>query len=108
MASLSPQRIPLAGLAGAYAAASAGGDNAPIGGRFFLEVRNGGASPVTVSIASPSTLDGLTIAGASLVVPANGSGMIPMGGVYRNRTTGRADITYSAVTSVSVAVFELP
>ncbi|MCI3271022.1 hypothetical protein [Streptomyces cylindrosporus] len=104
MAALSAQRVALSGTAPTYSAASAGGDTAPVGGGLKLHVSNGSGSAVTVTIVTPGTIDGLAIGDAALSVPAGGHGFIPLTNVYRDPVTGRANITYSAVTTVNVAV----
>lgn len=104
MAALSAQRVATSGTAPTYSAASAGGDTAPVGGGLKLHVSNGSGSAVTVTVVTPGTLDGLSIGDASLSVPAGGHGFIPLTSVYRDPVTGRANITYSAVTTVNVAV----
>lgn len=106
MASLSAQRIATAGTTATYQAASAGGDTAPVGGGLVLHVSNGGGSSVTVTVVTPGTLDGLAIADASVSIPAAGHGFVPLTSVYRDPVTGRANITYSGVTSVNVAVLQ--
>lgn len=106
MANLSAQRIALAGTAATYAAATSGGDTAPVGDGLSLHVYNGSASAVTVTVVTPGTIDGLGVADAALSVPASGHGVIPLKYVYRDPTTGRANITYSAVASVNVAVLQ--
>jgi hypothetical protein len=106
MASLAAQRVAVAGTAPTYASATAGGDTAPVGGGLQLHISNGGASPITVTVVTPGTLDGLAIADAALVIPASGHGFIPLANVYRDPVTGRANVTYSAVTSVNVAVLQ--
>jgi hypothetical protein len=106
MASLAAQRVALAGTAPTYAAASAGGDTAPVGGGLSLHVSNGSGSPITVTVVTPGTIDGLAIGDAALSVPAGGHGFIPLTNVYRDPVTGRASITYSAVTTVNVAVLQ--
>lgn len=108
MAALTAQSISTAGLAPTFANAAAGGDTAPVGGDLVLIVRNGSGSAVTVTVATPGTVGGLDIADASVSVPAGGSGVIPMAAVYRDPVTNRAAITYSAVTTVTVAVLQLP
>ncbi|MGW3724833.1 hypothetical protein [Streptomyces sp. NPDC000851] len=107
MAALSAQRISIAGTAPSYAAASAGGDTAPIGGGLVLHVRNGGASPITVNITTPGTIDGLAVADAALSIPAAGAGFIPLSYVYRDPVTGLASVSYSATASVTVAVVQV-
>jgi hypothetical protein len=108
MAILSAQTAPLSGLQPAYAAAAAGGDQAPVGEKLFLHVKNGDASAKTVTIATPGTVGDLAVADASQVIPAAGNAVIPLKSTYRDPATGRAAITYSAVTSVTVAVVQLP
>lgn len=104
MAALSAQRVALSGTAPTYASASAGGDTAPVGGGLKLHVSNGSGAGVTVTVVTPGNIDGLSIGDAALVVPAGGHGFIPLTNVYRDPITGRANITYSAVTTVNVAV----
>lgn len=87
-------------------AATALGDTAPVGPGYFLLVVNGDASPHTATIATPGTVKGHAIADATLVVAAGDTGIIPLTTLFRG-ATGRASITYDAVTSVSVAVFKL-
>lgn len=108
MASLSAQRIALAGTSPTYSAAAAGGDNAPIGDGLALHVYNGGGASITVTIVTPGTIDGLSVGDAALSVPAASHGVIPLRYVYRDPVTGRANITYSGVTSVNVAVLQQP
>ncbi|ADE43455.1 tail protein [Streptomyces phage phiSASD1] len=104
MAALSATRIATSGTSPTYVPASAGGDSAPVGGGLKLHVSNGSGSAVTVTLVTPGTLDGLAIGDAALVVPAGGHGFVPLTQIYRDPITGRANITYSAVTSVNVAV----
>lgn len=110
MASLSLIAVPVAtGIAdvGAQAVAAAGaGDTALVGPGRFLYVANADATSKTVTVATPGTVKGLAIADASVVVAAGKHAIIPLADVYRG-ATGRAAITYSAVTSVTVASFEL-
>ncbi|KOG21999.1 hypothetical protein [Streptomyces viridochromogenes] len=108
MAALSAQRLAVAGAAPSYSAAAAGGDTAPVGKGLVLHVVNGSGSAVTVTVVTPGTIDGLAVADAALSVPAGASGFIPLGNVYRNPSTNRAAVTYSATTTVSVAVLQLP
>lgn len=110
MANLSLIAVPVAtGIvdtaAQAVAAASLG-DTALVGPGRFLYINNADASSKTVTIATPGTVKGLAVADASVVVAAGKHAIIPLADVYRG-ATGRATITYSAVTSVTVASFEL-
>jgi hypothetical protein len=108
MAALSAQSVPVAGAAPSFASAAAGGDTAPVGSDLVLCVRNGGASAVTVTVVTPGQFNGLDIADASISVAAGASAFVPMTAVYRDPISNRASVTYSAVTSVTVAVLQLP
>ncbi|HZX38449.1 MAG TPA: hypothetical protein VFF37_09000 [Streptomyces sp.] len=109
MAILSAQAAPLSGLQPTYAAAAGGGDQAPVGEKLVLHVRNGDATSKTVTVATPGTVGDLAVADASQAIPAGGNAFIPLkAAAFRDPTTGRAAITYSAVTSVTVAVLQLP
>ncbi|MFJ2701887.1 hypothetical protein ACIO3R_01645 [Streptomyces sp. NPDC087428] len=87
-------------------AATGAGDTAPVGPGTFLLVINGGGASRTVTVATPGTVAGHAVADATLVVAAGKSGVIPLTNLFRG-ATGRAAITYDAVTSVTVAVFTL-
>lgn len=94
-------------LAAAATAAAVGGDTAEVGPRRFLYVLNGSGSSITVTIATPSTANGFLIADGTYAIAAGKSGLIPLASDFRG-TNGRAAITYSAVTTVTVRPFELP
>jgi hypothetical protein len=108
MASLTPQEVALGGLQPAWSAASGGGDTAPVGTHMLLLIRNDGAGPATVTIATPGTVGGLTVGDATQTVPADGTAVVPLRSVYRDPATGRAAITYSDATSLDVAVIQVP
>lgn len=107
MAALATNVVPLTGLQldAALVAATSGGDTAPTGAGVFLVVKNADASSHTVTLATPGTVDGdLAVADRTITVAAGKTEFIPVTATYRNPTSGRAAITYDAVTSVSVAV----
>ncbi|MEU3600883.1 hypothetical protein ABZ714_19490 [Streptomyces sp. NPDC006798] len=110
MANLNLTVIPvdggLADLAAAAVAAAAGGDTAPVGPGRFLFVKNGGASPVTVTLATPGRVSGLDIENPATVVAAGKEALLPLSRLFSG-TNGRAAITYDAVTSVTVGALEL-
>lgn len=111
MADLATQEITLGGLGAAYAAAGAGGDTLTPGEDVFLHVKNGGAGAITVTIVTPNTsIGGLAITDAGGSVPAAGDrffGPFPAQHFARS-SDGKADITYSGVTSVTLAVLKAP
>lgn len=89
---------------GALSSATSGGDDAPTGAGVVLVVKNADASDHTVTLATPGTVNGLAIADRTVTVTAGKTELIPLTGDYRDPSTGRASITYDAVTSVSVGV----
>ena len=93
----------------AFVAAGAGGDSVRHGSRVFLAVDNGGGSPITVTVVVPGkTSYGQENPDPQFVV-ANGTQLwIPLeDAAYRDPTTRRVSVTYSDVTSVTVAAFAL-
>lgn len=111
MALLTVQNITRSGLAPSYSAAAGGGDTIPSpDSETFLHVRNGGGSAITVTIATPGTVLGdLAVADVSVSVPAGGERMIgPLPYAhFADPATGNASISYSSVTSVTVAAIRL-
>lgn len=111
MAALTTQNVTIAApkldLVTGLTAAAAGGDTAELTTDSVLFVNNGGASAVTVTVANPSTVSGLTVAAATMIVPAGKLGALPLSQIFRQPGTGRANITYSpGVTSVTVGVLK--
>jgi hypothetical protein len=90
----------------ALAAATVSGDTAEVGPGKFLVVRNASVSTITATIATSGTKSGLAIADGSYAVATLDTCIIPLADVFRG-STGRASITYSDVTTVTVGVFEL-
>jgi hypothetical protein len=110
MAALTTSVVPLQGLQldAQLVAATSGGDDCQTGAGLFLVVKNADASSHTVTLVTPGTVDGdLAIADRAVVVAAAKTELIPLTATYRNPSTGRANITYDAVTSVSVAVIRM-
>jgi hypothetical protein len=110
MATLAVQSITRTGLGPTFAAAAGGGDAAPCGDDNFLVVKNGGGSSITVTVAVPagaSGYPGMAYANTIVTVPNGAERWVgPLKApVYMDPTTGLAQITYSAVTSVTVGVF---
>ena len=109
MAALALNTAPLDGgrvLDDVTVAATGGGDTAACGPGRFLYVKNGGGSSVTVTAVTPGEVRGLPISDATLVLAAGKSGLIALPRDLAG-TDGRASITYSGVTSVTVAAVQL-
>lgn len=94
----------------AFVAAAGGGDDCTTGRGVFLLVKNTSGSAVTVTLATPQVVDGdLAVADREFTVAATtGEHCIPVPDLYRNPSTGRAAITYSAATDVTVCVVRVP
>lgn len=109
MATLSVQTISRTGTSPTYASAAGGGDQFQNDGSARLHVKNGGGSPITVTIDSPNTCSfGASASSAHdyvTSVPAGGEKFIgPFSADQFNDPNGMVQISYSAVTSVTVAV----
>ncbi|MBZ6259761.1 hypothetical protein KVH22_30040 [Streptomyces olivaceus] len=104
MAALTSTVMPLTGGTIAFTAAAAGGDTCQTGAGVLLVVKNGDASEHTVTLVTPGTVNGLAIADREVTVAAGAQVGIPVNDDYRDPSTGRASLTYDAVTSVEVAV----
>lgn len=108
MAALTTQLIGLPSTLPTFAAAAGGGDTAEPGVNNFLVVKNGGGSPITVTLAVQGTDDFGTARPDLAVTVANGTERyVPLRHAQLVNSSGRVDITYSAVTSVTVGVFRL-
>ncbi|WP_327378012.1 hypothetical protein OG393_31045 [Streptomyces sp. NBC_01216] len=109
MATLTVQTIPAGGLSPVYSAAAGGGDQLKPGKTTFLHVVNGDASPITVTVATPGTVGGLAIADRAVPVGASDEQMIPIpADLYGDPAdSGLASVSYSAVTSVTVAALRI-
>lgn len=108
MATLTNVIPALAGAAFSPVAAAAGGDQFLNDGRTALYVKNGG-SAVTVTITPQGTADGLAIQNIAVSVPAGQERLIGLFPTrFFNNGSGFVLVTYSAVTSVTVATVDLP
>ena len=98
------------GLSGSFsmAAASAGGDVVPnANGGVKILFRNGDASPKTVTVTSyyaNTPPQGTAVANHAQVVAAGETAIIgPLDAAAWNNPSGQVELTYSAVTSCTVA-----
>lgn len=113
MATYTKQVVTLAGLTPAYTAASAT-DNFLPDADTFLHVKNGGASPDTVTVVTPGNAPGgLAIADVVVSVPAGQERMIGPFPAEQfadpaNAVPGNAGVTHSFITSVTVACLQTP
>ncbi|MEU5664760.1 hypothetical protein [Streptomyces longwoodensis] len=109
MATLTTQAIALAGLNPTYAPATGGGDKCETGDRVFLHVKNGGGSPVTVTLTATATVRGQAVSNPTVSVPASGERMIgPLQpDLLQSPTDGLCAVGYSSATSVTVAALRI-
>lgn len=107
--SITTQVVPHAGLTVTTASPTAtDGDTCQTGGGVFYLVNNASGSTVTVTCTTPGTVDGsLTIADRTVSAAANSITLIPMIDLYRDPSTGRALVTCSSTTNVTVAVIRV-
>jgi hypothetical protein len=108
VAAITLQTITTAGLAYTTAAATGGGDTVQLASATdvgtFLIVKNGGGSPITVTIADPgSTAAGNTGTAPAVSVAAAATTLFPLLPAQVNPATGLISIAYSGVTTVTVA-----
>jgi hypothetical protein len=115
MAILTVTEVLAAGVAPTLVAAAAGGDSVTIDDRTLLYVKNAGGSPCTVTIAvqRPSFvvpgLGKVDFTSLAVVVPATtGERFIKIPTAPYADGNGRAQISYSGVTSVTIGAFKLP
>ncbi|MEU0467212.1 hypothetical protein ABZ215_24695 [Amycolatopsis sp. NPDC006131] len=110
--SVATQQIVKTGLAPALTAPVADGDIIDTG-LVFLQVTNGGGSPVTVTVQATVEVDGLDLEDLVVSVPAAGTRLIgPLSSSTFGRPNGTADakrayVDYSSVTDVTRGVFKL-
>jgi len=111
MATLSVQEITRAsnGLTPAYASAAGGGDQFQNNGRCFIQVKNGSGGNITLTAVTQSTVDGLAVTDLTAVIPlTSGDKMIgPFPTDIYNDANGYVQLTYSAVTSLTIGAFRL-
>lgn len=95
-------------LVGGLVAASGGGDSFPNTGQQFMVFDNAGGGSITVTEVLQATVDGQSATPKTLVIPA---GKIAVAGPWPtaqyNDNNSRMNFTYSAVTSLTVGVFQL-
>lgn len=106
MAELTVQVIAQAGLNPSYGAAAAGGDTFENDGKTYLHVKNGGAGSITVTVDADKNCDQGFDHNASVAVPAGGERII--GPFPLHQYPAKPSVTYSGVTSVTVAAVRLP
>lgn len=108
MATLTVQQVTLTGVTPTFVAAAAGGDVLTNDGNTVIYVKNGGGSPITVTVTTPASILGVAIADPQVSV-TNGSEKVigPFPPEIFNDANGQVALAYSAVTSVTIAVVKV-
>lgn len=95
----------------AGAAASGGGDTFPTTGKECLVIKNGGGAGITLTVATPVTVDGLPVSELTATIGAGETrilGPFPPAWYSTDGNPGsNVALSYSSVTSVTVAVVQL-
>lgn len=104
MAALTLQVLVPGGSASVLTAAAGGGDTCAAGDGVFLEANNGSGAPITITLVTPGTVDGLAIADRAVIVPAGERWKIPVPRLFA-KADGQCDLTYSGVTTLTVGCF---
>lgn len=110
MALIQTQPLIQAGLTPAFQAASAGGDNWEPSGTTFLAAKNGSMAQITVTVATTASIYGQPISNIAVPVPAGAEvwfGPFDPGEVAQPGTN-LGSLTYSAVTSLTIAAVSCP
>lgn len=104
---LTLQQETLSGVAPNFVAATAGGDSFANDGNTSLRVKNGSASPITVTINSPTQCNmGFTHNVAVTVAAGAEQDIGPFPPSRFNDQYGNVNVTYSASASVTVAAVQ--
>jgi len=107
MALLTTQQIVLAGLEATYASCAGGGDTFSNDGQTFLHVKNGSGGDITVTINSVEACNQGSDHDVAVVVTAGEERMIgPFPRKRFNSATGTASISYSGVSSLTIAALK--
>jgi hypothetical protein len=106
---ITAQAVTSAGRAPAYEPANVDGNSFRLLPGRALHVKNGSASAVTVTAPTPQLVDGLAVADRTITVAAGGEQLIAFGTTAAYKQAGGVvHIDYSTVTTVTVAVFDIP
>lgn len=109
MATLTVQQTDLDGVVPSYVACAGGGDEFLNDGKTMLHLKNGSGGALTVTVDSLVNCNQGTDHNSVTSVGATAEAMIGPFGITRfnDSSTGRAAITYSGVTSLTIAVIKV-
>jgi len=105
---LTVTQVTRAGVALPAAAANADGHSVANDGSVILHIVNGGGAPITVTIVTPGTVDGLAIADREVIVAASANRLIgPFPREHYNQADGTVHVNFSGVASVTAAALKV-
>lgn len=109
MATLTVQKAVGTGLTPSYSAAAGGGDQFANSGKAMLHAKNGSGGSITITVNSQVNCSQGFDHDFAVAIPAGEERMIgPFPKSRFDDANGNVQITYSAVTSLTVAVIEVP
>lgn len=115
MATLAREEMTVGGLNATYNSAAAGGDEFANDERTVVHIVNGDASPHTATftkqkdeLQAPDGYGPIALSDLAVVIPAGEDRFIRVPPAIYNDGNGRVQVTYDAVTSVTVAVIHRP
>jgi hypothetical protein len=107
---IAAQQISRLGITPAFATPNVAGNMFLNDGKTVLEVKNGSASSINVTPNVAATVDGQAVTNPVIAVTATTGdkiiGPFPPG-IY-NQTDGKVYVDFSAITTVTIAVYQLP
>ena len=105
MATLSVENAVITGLEATMNACAGGGDEFVNDGNVIAYIENGSGGDITVTFATPKTVEGLAVADAAVVVTAAEARFVgPFDPAVFNDSAGKVQVTYSGVTSLTMAL----
>jgi hypothetical protein len=106
---LTVQDIARTGLTPSFTSAGSAGNAVPNDGHTFVEIKNTSGSAATVTLDIPGTVDGQAVTDRTVTVGATtGDKMIgPFPPSIYNQDDGTVLLSFSHVTSLSIAAFRL-
>lgn len=108
MATLTVQAVDLDGLKPSYGVCASGGDEFVNSGKDFIHVKNGDASPHTVTVDSQQACNQGFDHDAAVAIPAGEERMIgPFSKDRFNDSEEKVQISYDAVTSMTIAAIRV-
>lgn len=104
MALLAEQQVGVLGITPTFVAATSGGDTIAPDDNLILAIHNADGSAHTVTLVRPGTEYGQANPDVSLAVAAGATSYMAVPREFVDPATGLIGVTYSAVTSVTVAL----